>query len=69
MSDINITENGISKQFVNIVIPLTGLVVGGKMRDDDTDILLQSGLLCAAERNSSMERYVNAFKLFIKLLL
>ena len=37
------------------------------MRDHDTEMLLQSGLLCAALSNSSMERHVHFFTLSIHL--
>ncbi|KAH3834705.1 hypothetical protein DPMN_108040 [Dreissena polymorpha] len=32
------------------------------MRDDDTEILFQSGLVCASESNSSTGRDVHSFK-------
>ncbi|KAH3817021.1 hypothetical protein DPMN_118547 [Dreissena polymorpha] len=37
------------------------------MRDHDTEMLLQSDQLCAALSNSSMERHVHSFTLFIHL--
>ncbi|KAH3816807.1 hypothetical protein DPMN_118330 [Dreissena polymorpha] len=37
------------------------------MRDHDTEILLQSGLLCAAESNASMKMDVHSFTLSIQL--
>ncbi|KAH3751928.1 hypothetical protein DPMN_186535 [Dreissena polymorpha] len=53
-----------------IINPLTGLAIEGKRyrkRNDDTEILLQSGLLCAAESNSSIGRDVHSFVLFNQL--
>ncbi|KAH3724446.1 hypothetical protein DPMN_050263 [Dreissena polymorpha] len=39
------------------------------MRDDDTEILNQSGLLWAAESSLSMEKEVDSFTLSIQLFL
>ncbi|KAH3714759.1 hypothetical protein DPMN_057458 [Dreissena polymorpha] len=45
---------------------MTGLALG-EMRNDDTEILRQSGLLWAADNSSSMWRDFNSFSLSIQI--